>query len=108
MHKRKNKIKLQLCAEDRSMLLKMLTAHAEKRMSQRGVSLLDVLCALDYGSSYASGSCWRMVVGKNEQARAPYDISAHVGVHIVISSERILTVYKNKHNQKRRRLRKKN
>ena len=89
------------------MLLKMLTAHAKKRMSQRGVSLLDVLCALDYGSSYASGPCWRLVIGKNEIAKAPYDISNHAGVHIVISSDKILTVYKNKNNQKRKRLRKK-
>ena len=95
-----------LTQEDKVMLSNMLTTHAKKRMAQRGVTYLDILCALDYGTAYPSGQCWRLVIGNNEIAQCRYDIRAHKGVHIVISSKTILTTYKNRNNQKRKRLRK--
>ena len=107
MSKRRTvKKKFIMTQEDKVMLNNMLTAHAKRRMAQRGVSYLDILCALDYGTAYPSGQCWRLVIGNNEIAQCLYDIRAHKGVHIVISAKTILTTYKNKNNQKRKRLRK--
>jgi hypothetical protein len=76
-----------------------LTSHAAIRMQQRRISETAVVFALLYGREvHVRGACI-CVLGQKEIEkclRHGVDLSAHAGVHVVLScSGAILTVYRN-------------
>ena len=80
----------------------MLSDHAKLRMSQRGIRIESVMCAMFYGSLFFSNQAQVMVIGRNEVQRCTYKIREHKGVHVIAANGVILTTFRNNQQQRRK------
>lgn len=77
-----------------------MSHHAQRRMSQRGISVHQVELALHYGRKvYSKGAVYR-VIGKKEIARyadKEPELKKLDGLQVLVSStsDKVITVYKN-------------
>lgn len=76
-----------------------LTNHATIRMQQRRISKTAIVVALLYGREVYTRDACICVIGQKEVQtclRHGLDLSAHAGVHVVLSGNgTVMTVYRN-------------
>lgn len=76
-----------------------LSQHAAKRMQQRRISEMAVFITLLYGREVYTRDACICVIGQKEVhncLRQGVDLSAHAGMHVVLSSNgAVMTVYRN-------------
>ncbi|MCB9745292.1 MAG: DUF4258 domain-containing protein [Alphaproteobacteria bacterium] len=76
----------------------ILSAHAWRRMSARGISPEAVHAALRYGRVVQQDGAEVFFLGRKEvrRWRGKVDLSAHQGLHVVIGRDgAVVTVYRN-------------
>ncbi len=73
-----------------------LTAHAFRRLAQRGLTLSDVLLALEIGRKiYRANACFFFVGKSDLPSGTEKQLENLVGVTVVVENNHIVTAYKN-------------
>jgi len=75
-----------------------MSAHAWKRLSQRNLTLSDLLIAIDRGQKiYRAHACFYFLGLRNLPADAEPELQRLVGTTVVVENNEIVTAYRNKH-----------
>jgi len=74
-----------------------LTAHAWKRLSQRNLTLSDLLMAIKHGQRiHRAHACFYFLGLRNLPSGASSDLHRLVGTTVVVENNEIVTAYRNK------------
>jgi hypothetical protein len=75
-----------------------MSAHAWKRLSQRNLTLSDLLIAIDRGQRiHRAHACFYFLGSRNLPANAEPELQRLVGTTVVVENNEIVTAYRNKH-----------
>lgn len=75
-----------------------MSAHAWKRLSQRNLTLSDLLIAIDRGQRiYRAHACFYFLGSRNLPLGAEPELQRLVGTTVVVENNEIVTAYRNKH-----------
>jgi hypothetical protein len=75
-----------------------VSAHAWKRLSQRNLTLSDLLIAIDRGQRiYRAHACFYFLGLRNLPPGAEPELQRLVGTTVVVENNEIVTAYRNKH-----------
>ncbi len=75
-----------------------MSAHAWKRLSQRNLTLSDLLIAIDRGQRiYRAHACFYFLGLRNLPPGAEPELQRLVGTTVVVENNEIVTAYRNKH-----------
>ena len=75
-----------------------MSAHAWKRLSQRNLTLSDLLITIDRGQRiYRAHACFYFLGLRNLPAGAEPELQRLVGTTVVVENNEIVTAYRNKH-----------